>query len=87
MKLRTRLAISFVTMITLPTLLTAVLIWGIAQYQIGVIEHTYGVSGTEYQTFSRSLKALREMPEVREFMLHTCIAIIMILTFQRKSGC
>ena len=81
MKLRTRLAISFVTMITLPTLLTAVLIWGIAQYQIGVIEHTYGVSGTEYQTFSRSLKALREMPEVREFMLHTCIAIIMILTF------
>lgn len=81
MKLRTRLVISFVTMITLPTILTAVLIWGIAQYQIGVIEHTYGSSGTEYQSFSHSLEVLRDMPEVREFMLHTCVAIVMILAF------
>lgn len=79
MKLRTRLVISFVTMIALPTMLTGVLIWGIAQYQIGVIENTYG--GTEYKSFSHSLEVLREMPEVREFMLHTCIAIIMILAF------
>lgn len=81
MKLRTRLVVSFVTMIALPTILTVVLTWGIAQYQIGVIEHTYGSTGTEYQSFSRSLEVLQEMPEVRNFMIHTCIAIVMILTF------
>lgn len=46
MKLRTRLVISFVTIITLPTILTALLTWGIAQYQIGVIVKNYGSSGT-----------------------------------------
>lgn len=81
MKLRTRLTICFVTMIALPTFLTAILIWGIAQYQIGVIEHTYGSSGTEYLSFAHSLEVLRKMPEVREFILHTCIAIVMILAF------
>ena len=79
MKLRTRLVISFLIMITLPTMLTAVFTWGIAQYQIGVLEHTSGITGTQYKTFSHSLEVLRQMPEVKEFMMHTCIAIVMIL--------
>ena len=79
MKLRTRLVISFLIMIMLPTMLTALFTWGIAQYQIGVIEHNYGITGTQYKTFSHSLEVLRQMPEVKEFMMHTCIAIVMIL--------
>ena len=56
MKLRTRLVISFVTMITIPTILTAAFIFGIARYQIGVIEHTYGITGEEYKDFANSMK-------------------------------
>ena len=79
MKLRTRLVISFVTIITLPTILTALLTWGIAQYQIGVIVKNYGSSGTEYKSFSNSLELLGQMPEVRSFILHTLFSVIMIL--------
>ena len=79
MKLRTRLIISFITVITLPVIMTGVLTWGIAQYQIGVIEKTYGSSGTQYKSFSHSLQVLGKMPEVQRFMLHTGIAIVLIL--------
>lgn len=79
MKLRTRLIISFITVITLPVILTGILTWGIAQYQIGVIEKTYGSTGTQYKSFSHSLQVLGKMPEVRRFMLHTGIAIVLIL--------
>ena len=64
MKLRTRLVISFVTMITIPTILTAAFIFGIARYQIGVIEHTYGITGEEYKDFANSMKVLGDMPEM-----------------------
>ena len=79
MKLRTRLLISFVTAITLPVMLTSLLTWGIAQYQIRVIEAKYGSTGIEYRSFSNSLKVLGEMQEVKSFMIHTGIAIILIL--------
>ena len=79
MKLRTRLIISFITVITLPVIMTGVLTWGIAQYQIGVIEKTYGSSGTQYKSFSHLLQVLGKMPEVQRFMLHTGIAIVLIL--------
>ena len=52
MKLRTKLVISFVTMIMIPTILTTAFIFGIARYQIGVIEHTYGITGEEYKDFA-----------------------------------
>ena len=79
MKLRTRLIISFVTVITLPIILTGILTWGIAQYQIGVIEKTYGSTGTQYKSFSHSLQVLSHMPEVKRFLLHTGVAVVMIL--------
>lgn len=79
MKLRTRLVISFVTVITLPVILTAVLTWGIAQYQIREIEHTYGSTGMQYKSFSHSLQVLGDMEEVRRFMLHTGVSVILIL--------
>lgn len=79
MKLRTRLIVSFVTVITLPVILTGLLTWGIAQYQIGVIEKNYGSTGSQYKSFSHSLQVLGQMPEVKRFILHTGIAIVLIL--------
>ena len=80
MKLRTRLLFSFVTAITLPVIFTSLLTWGIAQYQIRVIEEKYGSTGIQYRSFYNSLEVLGEMQEVKSFMIHTGIAIILILT-------
>lgn len=59
MKLRTKLVISFVTMIMIPTILTTAFIFGIARYQIGVIEHTYGITGEEYKDFAKPSECWR----------------------------
>ena len=69
MKLKNRLLISFIIIMMLPLILSAVFTWGIAQYQINVIEKTYGMTGNEYQNFAYSLKFLREMPEVQQLSL------------------
>ena len=79
MKLRTRLALSFMTIIMFPIGLMAVFIWTTARYQIGVIEDTYGSTGTQYQNFSHSLQVLGNMEEVKQFMTYSGIAIILIL--------
>ena len=78
MKLRTKLVISFVTMITIPTILTTAFIFGIARYQIGVIEHTYGITGED---FAKSIRVLGDMPEIQQFIISACIAVVLILTF------
>lgn len=80
MKIKTRLMISFVTVITLPILLSSVLVWGIAQYQIRMIEKTYGITGSEYKSFTNSMEFLQAMPEVKEFFFHMGVSIILILT-------
>lgn len=79
MKLRTRLVVSFITVITLPVFMTGILTWGIAQYQINMIEQTYGSTGVEYRSFSNSLQVLSDMPEVRSFMINTGISVVLIL--------
>lgn len=79
MKLKNRLLISFVIIMTLPLVLSAAFTWGIAQYQMNVIEKTYGLTGNEYLNFSHSLKFLREMPEVQQFLFHMGVSIICIL--------
>jgi len=79
MKLKNRLLISFIVIMTLPLVLSSVFIWGIAQYRIKLIEKTYGLTGNEYKNFSRSLNFLKEMPEVRQFLLHMGVSIICIL--------
>lgn len=81
MKLRTKLVISFVTMITIPTILTTAFIFGIARYQIGVIEHTYGIAGEEYKDFAKSIRVLGDMPEIQQFIISACIAVVLILAF------
>ncbi|MCI8638861.1 MAG: HAMP domain-containing histidine kinase [Coprococcus sp.] len=79
MKLRTRLVLSFMTIIMVPIVLVAVFIWATARHQIGVIEDTYGSTGTQYQNFSHSLQVLGNMDEVKQFITHTGIAIFLIL--------
>ena len=81
MKLRTKLVISFVTMIMIPTILTTAFIFGIARYQIGVIEHTYGITGEEYKDFAKSIRVLGDMPEIQQFIISACIAVVLILAF------
>ena len=81
MKLRTKLVISFVTMIMIPTVLTTAFIFGIARYQIGVIEHTYGITGEEYKDFAKSIRVLGDMPEIQQFIISACIAVVLILAF------
>ncbi|MGO5052877.1 sensor histidine kinase [Lachnospiraceae bacterium LCP25S3_G4] len=63
MKLRTRLIIAFVTIITLPILLTAAVILGFGQHQINSIEQTYGITGTTYKSFSNSIQVLNRLTE------------------------
>ena len=81
MKLRTRLVISFMVIVTIPVLLTAATTWGVAQYQINIIEKTYGLTGSQYQVFSNSLKTLKNMPEVQSFLLMMVISIMLIMFF------
>ena len=79
MKLKTRLTISFVTILILPLVVAGLFVWGLAKYQISTIEKTYGVTGTEYRNFFRSMRALNNIPEVKEFMIYAIIAVVLIL--------
>ena len=62
-------------MIMIPTILTTAFIFGIARYQIGVIEHTYGITGEEYKDFAKSIRVLGDMPEIQQFIISACIAV------------
>lgn len=63
MKLKTRLILAFVIVITLPIALTAIFICGLYQYQINSIEKTYGLSVTNYKSFSNSIQVLNRLTE------------------------
>jgi len=78
-KLKTRLIISFMTIIILPFVVAGLFVWGLAKYQISVIENKYGVTGTEYRNFFRSVNVLNNMPEVHQFIIYAIIAILLIL--------
>ena len=71
MKLRTKLVISFVTMIMIPTILTTAFIFGIARYQIGVIEHTYGITGEEYKDLPKYNRKIVYMTDNKKYNIST----------------
>ena len=79
MKLKTRLAVTFVIIIILPIASIGLFAWGIARYQINVIAKTYGVTGEEYREFFRSLNILNEMKEVRQFIIYILIMVLLIM--------
>ncbi|MBY0758106.1 MULTISPECIES: sensor histidine kinase [Sellimonas] len=79
MKLKTRLIISFVVITILPAVLAGLVVWGVARYQIHVIEQTYGLTGAQYQKFEQSLSTLNQIPEVHDFIISMFIGVVLIL--------
>lgn len=79
LKLKTKLIVSFIIMSVLPAIMTCVIIWGTAQYQINAIEQTYGISGKEYRKFAESMETLGRFPEVKQFFVITSVAVFLIL--------
>lgn len=63
MKLKTRLVIAFITVIFLPLIFSGVFIIAFTNYQMGVIEKTYGVKDTSYDSLSNSMQILNKMTE------------------------
>lgn len=63
LKLKTRLIIAFLTIITLPVLMSALAILWFGQYQIRSVEKTYGISGTTYKSFSNPVQILNRVTE------------------------
>ena len=63
LKLKTRLITAFVTVSFLPVLLTAIIIFGLSQYQINEIEENYGITGTTYKNFSNSVQVMNSLTE------------------------
>lgn len=51
MKLKTRLWITFITVILLPLILSVTVLTAFGRYQIGVFERTYDLTGTSYTSF------------------------------------
>lgn len=74
MKLKTRLIVMFITIITLPVLLGGIAIVGFGHYQINAIQETYGIENATYKEFSNSIsimskltgKAYRELEEIAQ---------------------
>ena len=63
MKFKTRLIIAFVTVISLPILLTALCICLMGRYQLSTIEKNYEISGTGVESFSNPMKVMGKLTE------------------------
>ncbi len=58
MKLKTRIAIAFATIVTVPIILSVLVVVGFGTYQVDYIEATYGLEGTGYTNISNPLEVL-----------------------------
>lgn len=63
MKFKTRLIIAFVTVISLPILLTALCICLMGSYQLSIIEKNYEITGTGVDSFSNPMKVMGKLTE------------------------
>ena len=63
MKLKTRLGIAFLTIILIPVLMSVMVFWGLAKYQISSINETYEISGTTVESFSNSMLVIAQLTE------------------------
>jgi Signal transduction histidine kinase len=77
MQLKTRLAITFVIILILPLIAAAFLVWGLAHYQIHIIEETYGAE--VYQKFFGAMKTLNATPEVHQFITRAIALVAVVL--------
>ena len=67
MKIKTRLAIAFLTITVVPIMLIWVAVWGLSNYQMNAFRKAYGLteqidlfSGNSLQIFNRLTKAAQE---------------------------
>ena len=63
MKFRTRLGISFCTIILVPLILSTALIFGMLKYQLHAIDETYGITGTTIENLSNSVQVMAKLTE------------------------
>ncbi len=63
MKLKTKLIIAFLTVLLLPIILGATLIFLLGTYQISTIEKTYKLSGTTMESLSNSMQTISSLTE------------------------
>ena len=63
MKLKTRLIISFVTVMILPVILSLAVIAGFATLQLRLIEKNYGIHDADYKVFTNPINTLNEVTQ------------------------
>ena len=63
MKLKTRLSIAFLTIILIPVLMSTMVFWALAKYQISSINETYEISGMTMESFSNSMLVIAQLTE------------------------
>lgn len=74
MKLKTRIAIAFATIVTVPIILSIIVVVGFGFYQIDCIEKTYGIEGAEYTNLTNPLEMLSALTVSTFDELETIIA-------------
>ncbi len=63
MKLKTRLIISFITVMILPVLLSFAVVVAFGTLQLRSIEQTYGITGADYSVFTNPIRTLSQVTE------------------------
>lgn len=63
MKLKTRLIIAFITVITIPVLLSVTILCVMGRYQMSAIDEAYEISGTTVESFSNSMSVISRVTE------------------------
>jgi len=63
MKFKTRLGVSFCTIIVIPLILSTALIFGMVKYQLHAIDKTYGITGTTIESLSNSVQVMAKLTE------------------------
>lgn len=61
MKLKTRLMVTFITVIILPVILSTTVLMVFANYQINLMEKNYGITGTTYQSFANPVNLMSKI--------------------------
>ena len=63
MKLKTRLIIAFITVITIPVLLSVTILCVMGRYHMSAIDKAYEISGTTVESFSNSMTVISQVTE------------------------
>ena len=77
MKLKTRLMITFIIILILPLFAVAFFVWWRANYEIHMLELTYGKEA--YKNLFQAMRTLNSTPEVRQFVTFAIFMIVLVL--------